>query len=50
MAFHDHGGLGDDQTSAGTLRVVFGHERRGIVISIGTATREWGHENAVWQI
>lgn len=50
IAFHDHRGLGDDQTGAGSLRVVFGHERRGIVISIRTATRERGHEDAVGEL
>ena len=30
--------------------VVFGHERRGIVIGIGTATRKRGHEDAVGEV
>jgi hypothetical protein len=50
IAFHDHRGLGDDQTSAGSLRVVFRHERRGIVIGISPATRERGHEDAVGEL
>ena len=50
IALHDHRGLGDDQTGAGPLRVVFGHERRGIVIGIGTATRERGHEDTVGEL
>jgi hypothetical protein len=50
VAFHHHRGLGDDESGAGALRIIFGHQRRGIVIGISPAARERGHEDAVGQL
>ena len=43
----DGRGLGDDQSSGRTLRVVFGHQRGRNVGAFGTATRERGHEHTI---
>ena len=46
-SLHCHGGLGDDETRAGPLTVVLGHERAGDVPAVGATASERGHEDAV---
>ena len=47
VACHDHRRLGQNQTSAGPLRVVIDHQVGRHMIGIRPATRERGHDDAV---
>jgi len=48
-AFHGHCRLGDDETRARPLHIIFGHEQSWNVPGLGTATRQRRHQYAVWK-
>ncbi len=41
--------LGDDQTDAGALRVIFGGKFAGNAIRVGARTRHGRHDQAIWK-
>ncbi len=44
------GGFGQDQAGRGALHVILGHHRVRYTAFIGTAARQWGHDDAVGQL
>ena len=49
VSFHRHGGLGNDQSRRGPLRVVFRHKLSRHMLRFGPASGEGSHEQAVGQ-
>ena len=49
ISLHDHGGFRDDEACGGPLGVIGGHEVRGNMVSVRSASGERRHEDAIWE-